>query len=414
MALPALLRKVFESDGYGPKLNRSVIPFAASLASDSATDVASTEWVKDLYNTTIYISPNAPQSNDGFSASSPVTFTKALEIAYFSPHTAVWRFEIAGGTYSENIEISNLKVFFNLNGNVIIDGYLSIYNSTVATNDTSYSLKVTKGSAAYALKITNSTCAFSYPVETTLSNANKSSGLCCYLLASVVVFNKTLTINANPCYSGLYVESSYVAIADETNIKGSSISDGFVATLNSAVVFNGDFYIADTDVYHGASVLNSSHVTFNNYNSFYGNYINLFAQDNSQVNFASAPVNFRAKANGYAVWAENSSSLHFYSGNIACDATSCDAVFRLINGSVVSITGNNSVTLGCAGSGTSYAQVGGGSVFTLSSSVSVYNAFSGRKYTVNYGGLIVVNGAGQDRLPGTAGSYSISTGGEYY
>lgn len=409
MGLPVLLKKIFESDGYGPKLNRSVIPFAASPASASPSDVASAGWVKDLVDAEVYVDASVSSSGDGLTSAAAVkTIAEGIELLKQYPSGSGFRtrLHIAGGTYNETVNFQNIKCDIDLSGNVTINGVLA-FNYFAGTIGTDSSTTLTVGSIDighesytwFNCKVTvssnsrdgvviyhHSYCQFDADISVT---ANSHNGI-------MVGGHSSLYINANvsvsagigfACYDYglLYIKSSSCSV--NASSKCCDFSNRALAWLLSTTI---------TLTSSGSDVLAVGNTSICYINSF----------TNFTVTNSAPGTTFCVAYHSLLIVTVAAGKTFSVNRNVtgSCFLVSTKSRLTIYGTGSVSFSGKSTITAHCT-----YC-----SNFEFANTLNVSGSFSaGKRYDVGALSLIDTGGAGANRFPGTTAG-SISTKSGYY
>lgn len=409
MGLPVLLKKIFESDGYGPKLNRSVIPFAASLASASSSDVASAGWVKGLVDAEVYVDASVSSSGDGLTSATAVkTIAEGVELLkqYPSGSGKKTRLHIAGGTYNETVYLQNIKCDLDLSGNVTINGILG-FNYFVGTIGTDSSTTLTVSSIVIEHE------AYAYFSCKVVVNGN-ANGVTIYH-HSYCQFNADISIATNSHVGILLGGHSSAYFNGNLTISNSSIGltiyDYGLVTVDSdsATITSSNIGIECANKGFGFIKPKSLSITSTGQSAFKCGTSSVLAF----YDFDSFTVTHSGQGSTAVVWQCSYIELYTKSGATFtvnksntgdCFESNAISIFRINGSGTVKYSGKSSIT----------AHAWGHGYLLFSSSLSVSGSFSeGKRYDVGTLSVIDVSGAGANRFPGTING-SVGTRSSYY
>lgn len=425
MALPNIMRRLFRNDGYGPLLKPEIIPFASDLSSKDGSVAASTEWVKNLAVAHVYVdAANGSDSNGGFSASdATATIGKALEIAFGKdPQHAV--LHIAGGSYTENIELTQQDVSVTILGNVSLNGYINLIGSSFIIEDSTYTFSVSNSDASTSYGTIgawrNSLLMFNCPVSVTASAYIQV--FACYN-TSVIGFSSTLSVSvSNTGRVFVCHDSSQIFSNGDVSVTGSFTSNLLEVFGNSSVYFNGKVTCA-SGLFTGSNFpINcrySSVIVFTDIVTIYSttstscNYL-VYIHENSTIAFNGA-VNlyFKPTSGISAIAVINNSNLIFQGTAVKIEVANTSDILRVISCSCALIY---PTSLNLSGN-ISYSTVNvqNQSYMLLDNATTVTGTVTGaRRYTVIGGSQINVEGAGANRIPGASAGFVNSSNYGYY
>lgn len=234
---------LFDNGGAGSKLQPGVIPFAASSASSSVNDVASTRWVRDFVGyTTIYVDyGNGSDSNDGLSSGSRVkTIGHALAIARRHVGDKHFISLSNGAPYSEDVTIDSLNVVFSLEGDVTINGKITATDANVAVVGNGFRLIFTSRStmSGSLAKVYHSRVDFNCNIQTNLANGTLEH-LFYADMSSLLVFTGNVLI-------GTSVDLANAFVADACS--------SILILNNTVTVANDNKLAAFINIQHSSSI----------------------------------------------------------------------------------------------------------------------------------------------------------------
>lgn len=415
MALPSIMRKLFRNDGYGPLLKPEIIPFTADLASNEADVAASTGWVKDaIALRTVYVNASSgSDSNDGLTQAHAVkSIAQALQIAsgFFDSQAGLCELVVAGGTYTDNINLHFRSILIRLTGNVTLNGFIDVVDSSVLYITGQYTLTV---NATSSLNVNTGIYvhALSYlACDSTLVLNTSGLRFGISVSSGYIYFGYAVTLSiSNADYAIYSSRNGHAYFKEKVTISGNSLKTGIHTIYLSSVYFNSgvDETVAPTSfslystsksfvIVHGNSTLrNTIHVTMESFLGFYdftslklyrvGSANLIDAQYLSMVDVTSAngniTVSYGTNTSGRGFNATDGSRFYFYCNSIAFSGTIGINVYA------------------------SYQ-----SAIDIPSRVSLTGSVTGKRYSATYSSIIETGNRGANIIPGsTAGSADAAT-----
>ena len=422
MALPNIMRRLFRNDGYGPLLKPEIIPFASDLSSKDGSVAASTEWVKNLAVAHVYVdAANGSDSNGGFSASdATATIGKALEIAFGkdSQHAVL---HIAGGSYTENIELMQQQLDIVLLGNVSITGYIALESSSLFIDETENTLSISHSSASNpAISIMDASevhCGCSISISEL-----KYHAINCYGSNAWFTRDVSITVSNSAVYVINVHDNGFVHVSGNVTVGGSSLGGGVFYLFNGASIWIGGSctcaqgLMNNNTSFIAATV--SSMITISGVATAYSSttsrcayFVNV--SRSSVVSFPGGANLYHkpTSGNGTLYCSSNSviyvnNSLNIQVSNISSIIDSRRSSYIMLEGGPITLSG--SITY-CT------ANVSTNGVLQIPSDATVSGTVTGaRRYSVSTGGMIAVDGAGANRIPGASAGYVNSANYGYY
>lgn len=449
MALPSLLTKLYQNGGYGPKLKPEIIPFASSILSDSALDVASTQWVREAIGfTPLYVDgANGSDSNDGTTQATAVkTIGQALSLVtdHLGQRPIIY---IAAGTYVEDVLLSGQTVIFELQGNVAVTGNVTVREGSGLFVRGSYTFSVNGSFYVAVVSFAYFTCdaTFSRSEFNTIDISEKSyvaflgsvsvtnnNGICCIFLinSGSLYCAQTLNLIANNATDCLVVQrSSNARLVDGISMSGSGVSFGIQVIDCSSFESTGAVTIPKNLVSSACVRLSgSSAFRLNGGNSvFHGSISNAdsvvrvdsgsyFAIDGSAK--LTIGVNYTGSGNLWALTVRGNSNFYIFgTSNLTFSFGSSAKTKYLI---VVQVGGSFMahsdaiLNFGTGTVGTCTVTATTNGVIDIHNSASVSGSITGKRYLVDDGGIIYVHGSGANRIPGTTAGSATSVSYGYY
>lgn len=425
------------------------LPMKTPGLGDDGEGLATTRWVKSLAEAPIYVDPvNGNDSNGGFEQTSAVkTITKALDIAATCLGQTS-KIYLAAGIYTENIEIYDRAIVFELQGNVNISGYIQVRNfSYMYVAGSSFTLSV----SGYVNAETNSSiileCAISitsnssyrgcldiedgsycacYSVCTIIQPESVSAyGIICVNNAGAIFYEDvTLTCYGNNTKDGCAISrNSSIRCLKNLSINGSGCIDALSTSQNSSFDISGSLTVAEGVASMRAVYLSTNSCFTSNsptphilHGGTTGDAVFL-VQENSSVHTEGG--------SGFTLFNHGSSnSLYLYNGGAFVLFNGEELIFEtevgktpafLINceSAIVELRYGSTVNFGTA-TVDKTVQVSFNGFMYISNGVTVSGNITGGRYIVDYGGQIYTQGAGEDRIPGSTSGYVNSASYGYY
>lgn len=409
----------------------SSMPIATPPLAEDSSKAATTEWVKDLAAAPVYLDPAGSDSNDGLSASTPVqTFARALAVAEAIPASGASGvlIKLAGGTYSENVVLDNIRCDLELSGNVTISGSFVVQNNSevlligTANFSTTSSFSILYNSAFLAgtCKVyTGKTFTVRYSsvfyskTLIQITSTNDTNGILVSDGSVFYTYNNLEVIANGLSGDALSVaQSSTVIVNGDVSMSGTSDSSCVAVRHASLVQINGSFTSSSSTTHSQAAIrclYSSWFVCVGNVavhaTSSYCIYISRMSgiQSSGVISVSGGPS---------VIWIAHSSLGYFEGGvSIASNPSGSTNAFVLENASAAYIENSFSVT----GSFSSrILTVRENSAFVLPTSVTVSGSPTGTRYFATTGGQINVSGAGANRIPGSAAGGVTGTSYAYY
>ena len=426
MGLPALFQKLFQNDGYGPKLKPSIVPFAASLASSSPDDVASASWVRSNYDAVpVFVdAANGDDSNDGLALGTAVeTIGRALEIS-FSHAGQNASLHIAAGTYAESISLSQKVVSVTLLGNVTLNGYLDLISSSFIVEESTYTFSVTCSAAsvpnAVLSAFRNSLLLFNCPVSVTVT-----SNITCISSYNASAICFTHELNVSVTNSGRVFgchDSSMFFFAGAVTVTGSKPSYLIDCFATSSMYFGSSFTCSNGVLTNTAVPIRcryNSTISFTGNTTIYGPtnvgcvyLIQVYV--NASISFSGSTTKLYFKpTSGTSLLYLYGNSYASLSGSVEMEFSGIRDAIRAYSGSVVEIDATSLKLNGSISYST--VTVNSNSYMSIDSSTSISGTVTGaRRYTVGPCALLNVDGAGANRIPGASAGYVNSGAFGYY
>jgi hypothetical protein len=419
MALPSLVRKIFENDGYGPKLKSSIIPFAASLAADGAGDVASAEWLKDLAVAPVYLASGGSDANSGLSPDAPVgSFAKAIEIGSSLPQQK-FKIVVSAGTYTENVEIYDIFAVIELAGNVTLSGSIKAYDSI---------LHIRESSSDSLFTITGYLCLYNVDciIRVALSVGSEFNNVRPIDIStnSYCSFNKSVTVNAsNDLYAVVVGYCSSAFFKGAFTVSGTSIGSAVAVWNLSSCIFQNGINVTATNITNVPIRCEAeSHLVINGsiYIPSFTAYACVYCSTNSYISIVGSLTVTKKSASSYFIYSDRGSYIEVsFSGTsvFTADSGNIYTFFYANNGSVLALGTSSGAVVKLTGTVTwgtalstylSFLQVNPSISFSGSS-------VTGKRYNVHHCAVIdSTSSGGPNVFPGsTAGTVESATYGVY-
>jgi hypothetical protein len=410
-------------------------PYAKTMpALDSSDAVATTRWARQtLSGATLYVNGSSgSDTNDGLSSAKAVkTIGQALALA--GSRFSACKIYIAASTYTENITISSANIEFALQGNIVISGSLTVQKSSVVVFNGSHSLRVTGGFASSLsqvefhvssltveslLEIANSSYVY---FGCTVSASNSSAGDVIVLqTGSIASFASALSV------SGTTISGSAINISSRSygNFSGKITCSVVAPNAGISVVDSACNIQAGIDIDSsnfpttGLTIAQNSVCLIAGNSNIYGNNAVDVSYSSSMFFRAGAVYKLYGSGAGHsclhvrscaAVFYADGSDVYFYSN------TSCDCGVDVESNSHSIAVGSGVFGLfGTYTSSTVRCTLNGCFELSTDRTVNGGTVPTAKRYIVNTGGQIDVNGAGASRIPGNAAGTADSASFGYY
>ena len=392
---------------------------------DRSDKLATTQWVQDAFGPApIYVdAANGSDSNDGLTIGTAVqTISHALQMGFDRTGQAALIY-IAAGTYTENIVLSQKSVSVTLLGNVALNGYINLTNSSFVVEESTYTFSISNSDTSAPLgslgAYRGSIALFKCPVSISVNAL--VSAISSYVV-SVVYFSSTLSISLSGgdrvfgCH-----DCSSMVFGDAVSIAGTCDSHLIDNFNSSSMYFAGSFSCSN-------GVLASSQVPIrcrsNSSISFAGAFelyysVNsadylIYIYINSSVRFSGATKLYFKPASGVSVvYASSNSNVSFDGASLSIEFSNVSDSIRVLKCSSI-IIGTASLDFSGAAS-LSTVTVGRNAYFEIGYATTVTGTVTGaRRYTVSMAGVLNVEGAGENRIPGASAGYVNTAAFGYY
>jgi len=420
------------------------VPVATPAVSASANEAVTAAWVKSIAAAPVYMDPAGSDSNDGMSAAAPVqTFARAIQIASAMSQQGM-RFIVAAGTYVGNLELSNNNLVLETQGAVSISGHVEIKDKAACIVSGSGTLSITgyvyiysqafflsecqlsiSSSSRAAIEIEDSSCfdirESCSVTASDVSNAIYISNNSFFISYDTVAISATNTSAVIRGARGALIRFlSSVTIGGSGNGNAISVSDQCILSSTGSVIVNSDcvtsyaisldgavatFYSQTSEI-HGSTTSNTSIVYVTG-----RSYLSLSSGAKLEIHIHNT--------SGRIIYLYNNSCMDVAGSSSIVYVFEAGATARYL----IDVWENSTVSVG------SYATINFGtgsvvggtvdctynSVLAISASTTLSGTITGKRFAVDYGGQINVNGAGDSRIPGSAaGSISSATYGYYH
>lgn len=379
--------------------------------------------INALFNAGIFVNASTgDDSNDGLTKATAVkTISEGLnKLRKQAVSDLAQTLYIAGGSYTEDVEITNSNINILLDGTVNLTGRITVTNSyTVIRQTSSGSLNITNSNASALYVQYHSRLGIS--CNTVINCSNTANAIVVRLFA-VLTFNSgySLAITGNSISDALVIASqrAFLLIESTFTIQGSSIAKGvdaihfsYIQITNgitcSSGITNNSIYSArfSTVVINGDCILYGTAPIFSTWYSYIGiggyNTLNINRTGSSNSIHASTYSTVEISP------ANSSSTLTLALGN----STSGSGINAQNYGTVlVNSTGKIAFSGKCGIVASSHTH----SYIVIGSSNTISGSVTGKKYEAKTYGQINVGGAGANRIPGnTAGTVETSSYGLY-
>ena len=437
--------------------------------------------MKDISTAAVYVSPDGDDSNSGMSAAESVkTFSRALAIAKNNKNNfdVSKTFYVTAGTYTENFLLSNISITVVLQGDVVFNGNIEMWNNTdfflmgehtftlngkfhcncstakieqVGWIQTGDLISATLGKIAF-------TCA-SFTLTGTVRAENDSkiyfgslpvtiSSLSTTFVTSVIlvknhssiIFYSDITVTCNNNSHAIEVGlDSYISTAN-VNVVANNLTGHIIYVYHSSIaILNNNFVVTGTKCGGGIYCFYSSYIyilgtttipDINSSNSatIYSNISSLIVLGNNTT--------FYGPISGNTIGCHHESRISCFKNMTITHKTSSSTFINMYNGSIVvegtltmsapsgaatffSVNSHafaNIINLTVSGSVSNYTvSVSDGSLFNLSNTGTVSGTITGgSRYRVTNGSVIDVNGAGANRIPGGSAGTVVANTASYY
>jgi hypothetical protein len=392
-------------------------PYVKTMgALDSSAAAASTAWARLALNPAdIYVdAATGSDANDGMTSAEAVkTIGQALVLGR-KRTGGVIRLVVSSGTYVEDISIFGETVYISLQGNVVINGQISLEFSCLYIDDSIYTFSISYSNGSSALVIDNSSIAHS---KSTI-NIDVTTGTGITLRRTSALFcEKAITLVLSSAQVGISChDSSAIVFYAPLVITGSSVVTAIELQLNSIIYATSGITESNIASNNGLMVSSGSTAIFRGSNDFTfyssGNYVVTFDVSSSlycNISGVFSAINSGPSGAGYCIsFGVNSSGLFEGNGTVSLVSTNGNrGLFRVNGGSYLNLNTDN---LNCSGTvSLANAVVGYGSHLDFRNNATMTGTVTGRRYYMSYSSSIIVSGAGENVIPGaTAGSKDAS------
>ena len=379
----------------------------------SLNTIASTSWVKDLSVAPVYVdSVNGDDSNSGLTAAESVaTIGKGLEISGGLPSgtNIDCYLHIAGGTYTEAIDIYHKNCIFDFSGNVTINGGISVRERSALFLGGNYTISITSSTSRCIRAVESSHVEFfeSVPSVTLTSTGNQSFPVIDILHSTFICRpNTTITANINTNYYCVLAETSSVYFVRSLSISGSSFGGGIKLT-NNATLAAGSVTV---EAGNSGNVGYCLEIALGS-----GAYIPTMVAKTSSVAagcvsvhdhswlYCSGAVTMRCNNQTKTTLGVGTHSYAVFRNKVTFDcSTQISCGLYCAENSILCLIHS----IEALGKFTDeFANVYAGGLIYIPSTATITGGATGKRFHVSYGGIIKTNGAGANFLPGnTAGT----------
>ena len=399
---------------------------------DNSDTSASTQWVKDAteYRAIYVDGTNGDDSNDGLTSETAVkTIGRGIQRA---ENRARWLkyIHIAGGTYTENIDVESFCMRFFIQGNVTLNGWIRLSaksSLTISDESTGHTFNISSG-GNHCITLSN-TSYFVSMVPLSLTSSGAAYALF-ISMGSLCTLTNTLTINASNTTTSVIAvyDRSELYATQSVTITGSSNAHGMHLQGKSVSVLNQGITIGSGVSSSSAIAVEESYLSLAGTSTIYGGTgytLDIFS--NSRLNVANySTLSVTKTGSGGAALSVSSGSLlyiqvasgrtvSFNAGSSATDILHIDfcGSLRVVGGGTLSLNGTiTGSTITCYENACVDIATG----LTINGTVSKSSTSGSQAYrfTVDLGGQIQTHGGGANRLPGvTTGKEVTANFGKY-
>lgn len=392
------------------------VPMNAPGLGDKSDKVATTEWVKDLAATPVYVDPAGDDTNDGMSQSFPVkTLAKAFSIAdnLPQPHVTI---VVAGGTYSGDVSALNQRFSIRLDGNVTINGSLNIgHHSNILFYDDSdtFSLAINSTKTAFSVESSSSVLVY-VPCSVTVSGGGDYTGVD-LRDNSYALFHKTLGVS---CVIGSGVamvvyRNSCVNCEGQVTVTGSVVSGRALdVDLFSTARFKNGLNASSYDSAGGLSCDRGSYVVISSgdtafkcktgHGIYVGHASNVTVENTDTFSISCSGTGvcigvYESCFFGLSVGSGKTALIEAVSSESNCGIYTAEDSYSIL-------TGDGTITFN--GSYYRVTRTTYGSLMYINTDLTLNGNATGQRYDIYINGVVGVGGAGTNRIPGSIAGYN--------
>ena len=399
----------------------STVPMLTPPLGDKSNKTATTEWVKNLVSSSVYVDASAgDDSNDGLTAGTAVkSISKGLDIISKLPSAsnAPIVLNIEAGTYTDDVDIENALLTIQLSGNVTINGFVGVHRAASVT------IEAPSGDSLTINTSGEEECFAVYDESNAFINCNlvlqatSTDDVIVVSYNSVCFINGDLNIAGNSVsVAAVYVQTNcYLRVNGAVDIQGSNILKGVRAFNSVFVNLNGGLTESSGITAQAFDIGNSSRVSVAGNCVAYGS-VNCVSC--SSLSFDSYDtLSFNRIGNSDLFNANFYSTIDINGGNNGSQVTlnlGSQTAGRCFYVAVGSFFNFSPKTAAFSGSCGTVAFVLSRGILSIDGSASISGTVNGKRYDCLYYGYIYTGGAGANRIPGsTAGTVNSTTYGYY-